>query len=1156
MSEIDILTDVIEELHDSRRFLGPGEIPDRAIFRHVKTLWQLLLGIDETKFDSHNYEVFDLAFESIQAKFVGLTYLGADESSVAENIGNAVGFSTKSLKIVQLLDEEEADDTEETSVSFKLSLLNRIRYILFEHHMMVKDFFNDDELKLVIVSFIEKDILHLNSDLKLSMRSNNQIFNACYQECLEAFLFQEDYTIEKIAKGILSLFRRKAGVAYFFDADLVLDFQSQMTDLLKRIFRNDHVVIEEIDDFFTYNPVLPILKPIYRKVALQIITSDAKDEKLNTSMEYEETDKDTQILERLNMTLLKQILYRVTQDTLRGSEDNPITLKWFPQIIQYYCDSLKHEGVTNIENDVYITMIKKVAIQWIDSEIDTASFLAQLSDLSLIPTAMPYLFRGVLFPTVHMRMALYTVKENIRLYETYFDLWHGRTLKSISINSRYCKWTTVYLKVYFQKWKKKKKITDHLEEIDTNSITKIKINNFYQNWKQRMLRIRRSENIADLRCCETYFSLWKSKSREFQHQMELAKKFNNHNLTRNFMILWKTAKECSFPEVLDEFAKLRKSSYFQLWKSLFFKLQNNYLEAEEFKQRFALSNYFRKWKRCSTTPLLKLQELEKTESIFILKIFFSKWTTRMKLISYEKKFQISSNAALTRRFFLQWNKIKKLVDRENTLINSENVNLTLFYLRAWKRSYIVSKQAEKFYKQKSVDRTFKKWRLKYIERQMSKKFELIVLENSLKTWKLKATLSQYNKKRKEITLEKAFINWVEKFSSLSVRLVDCLETYPFFKIATYFDYWKKATLKHRQFENAADSFRKLKLQKINKLILRWSFCLLKAKYNKIQNSFLNLHSFKEYYRQLELKRYFSKFKEKKRLCDFYAANAENFYKMITLTRFYNTWLTQFDRVSALQEVLISKQDTDDVHLLMQILSKLQLKMMKVQTDMTNAEKFRDRWERIKTKTFFELWKLKQSSRNSPTPTARAGINQSSKIRADSDSNLIPELNPYIDLAPRDRGSPEYKPPYMSRMQSVLTGDVSQYEIEQQVDEKGENKTNQSALFGAIRRTPAKFRTPTVRKSNSRLLVSSAIRSTPDSSSIFTSAERVRKRNLEERVSRYRLLRSPPKIGSYRLESVEESHQEERISQNSSIFDTSSESIGSSTPIKKLGIIEL
>jgi hypothetical protein len=71
---------------------------------------------------------------------------------------------------------------------------------------------------------------------------------------------------------------------------------------------------------------------------------------------------------------------------------------------------------------------------------------------------------------------------------------------------------------------------------------------------------------------------------------------------------------------------------------------------------------------------------------------------------------------------------------------------------------------------------------------------------------------------------------------------------------------------------------------------------------------------------------------------------------------------------------------------------------------------------------------------------------------------------------------------------------------------------------------------------------------------LTSAERVRKRNLEERVSRYRLLRSPPKTRdgiSGILENVsEEIETDRKRGAGNDVFDSTNESIlNTSTPIK-------
>lgn len=1150
MSEIGVLTDVIDEIHEAERLLNPGDIPDRALFKHVRILWQLLLGIDETRFDSHNYEVFELKFTNDGRRFMGLTYLGSDRNLVNENLGNAVGFASKSLEIVQLLDEEDSDDGQETSVSFKLSLLNKIRYILFEHHMMVREFFNDDEVKSHIASFIRDDIPYSTNELRVSMNSNNHVLNTCYQECLESLLLQKDYTIDEVAKGVFQLFKHKAGVAYFFDFNMVSKFHNQMIALLKRSFRGHDFVNEEIEDFFRHNPILPVLKPLYRNFALQVINNDMKDKPSQIEK------NDDKLIVKLNIELLKQILHEVTQKNNSELEDCPITMKWFPQIIQYYSESLMSEGVTNVENDLYITMIKKAAIRWIDNEIDTGLFVAQLSDLSLIPTAMPYLFQGVLFPTVHMRMALYTVKENIRLYEKYFDLWHACTIQKTSLEMKFDQWLNIVAKTYIGKWRTKLTLKQQIKKIDTYPLRMTRLRGFYETWKLKTICLKNNEKVAELKRCKKYFLLWRTSTKSYQKQLNMAQKYNDKILTKRFLTLWMAAKVCRFPEVLNKFAVIRRSLYFKLWILVQSELKHNVSKAAQFEKSHIFTRYFQLWKTRSASSINRLQDLKRAEYEFTLKKSFQKWKLQIHFLVFERDFQVHSNEMLLQRYFSQWRNFKKLVDNENLALIRSNSNKLLSFFITWKRAFIMNQQATKYYEEKVTQSMMKKWKLEYYEKIVEKKCSSVFMKGLWRKWILKTTISQYEMRKYDLLLRNNFSRWFEKSITLKKRLENCEKTYPILKTASYFDFWRKVCLKNRKDEKFADDFRRRKLEESKNLVMKWAFRAIVAKYDKIQKSILDLHSFESFYRNRELKKYFSMLKMRKKSHDFHVADADDFYKVITLTNYYNIWLSEFDRVSNLQDVLISKQDTDNVHLLMQILSKLQLKMMKVQTDLTNAKKFSDRWNKIKTKTFFELWKLKQSARNSPTPTARAGGNQGATNNGNSDFKLIPELNPYIDLAPRDRGSPVNRPPYLSRMQSVLTGDVSQYEIEQQVDGRDESKAEPTLLFGSLSQTPARFRTPSVRKTSSRILTNSALKSSPDTSSIFTSAERVRKRNLEERVSRYRLLRSPPKTGHYQLESVEKSLHEERISQDSSIFDTSSESIGSSTPIKKLDIIEL
>lgn len=1151
MSVISVIADVIDEIHAAERALNPGDIPDRLVFKHVKFLWQLLLGIDESEFDSHNYEYFELEIE--ESVFTGLTYFGNDLTMVAENVDNAVGTAVESQKVVQLLDEEDTENTQETSVSFKLSLLNRIRYILFQHHILLDGLFDEAALESVIVSHIHDDILNTTNQLLVSLSSNNPVFNLCYKECLAELLSKENYTIENTAANIVNLYKHRAGVAYFFNSKLVLKFHNQMISLLTHVFRKHPETIDEITEFFTHYPIFPILKPVYRNLFLNTITSEVRDEIKG----LEELNDDKDLIKKLNINLLLEVLEKVTKSSDQNfDEELPVTMKWLPQIITYYCDSLKNDGIYDIENDLYITMIKKVAIRWIENIIDTKSFISQLCDLSLIPTAMPYVCQGVQFPTVHMRMALFTVKENIRLCETSFDVWKNKTFHNIQLNEKYEQWYSHIKKTYLLKWKNKTKYYQNVEYMDISPIDVIKKSKYFIIWKENYGIFQNNNKIANMKSVSLYINYWRRQLGIFNKQREKADAFYRRKLLMKYLTLWISAKMCRYSDLLKKFNDKKRLMYFQFWKSTINKNKIDSIKAENFTSMKYKMKFFIKWKNAASAPLAKLKIMETLSTRPTLKTYFNKWKLNIKLLDAEKIFGVQYNNLIIKRFYSKWYKLKTLVDLEQQFLMKSNQGFLLLYFKTWNNTYHMNEKANSFYTVNIGQRFFKQWKLKVAEIKTNDQFQSFPLRNILKVWRLKTIYVQYSNKQNEDILRKTFVSWFEKSSSLVERLEDCEGVYPVFKTATFFDFWKQLVGKHKEIDLMSEKFKGDKRQLKNTLVVKAAFESLKERHRKIQIINEELNKLEDVFKKQIKKKYLTKFRIKKQSFDLNLQHAVRFYDTSIESKYFEHWLLLFDRVASFEELLLSKQDTDNVHLLMQIMSRLRLKMIKVQTDLLNANKFKKRWDRIKTKTFFDLWKLKQTSRNSPTPTARAGIN-TSKNTIDNDFHLIPELNPYIDLAPRDRGSPEYRPPYRSRMQSVLTGGVSQYRIEQQLDTGDADQTRTSPFGSGDNLTPAKFRTPMIRKTSSRILNSSNTQAVGlETSSIFTSAERVRKKNLEERVSRYRLLRSPPKTSGYSLESVKESNSEDRFLNDSRIFDSTSEITNSSTPIKRNGTVNI
>lgn len=1144
MSILDVIADVIEEIHESERSLMAGDIPDRQVFRHVKSLWQLLLGIDESLFYSHNYEYFELKIGNENKIYTGFTYLGNNSENISDKIENSVGSSSESMKIVELLDKEDSENTQETSVSFKLSLLNKIRFILFEHHIMIDKLFREDELFEQVSSYIQNEVRSTNSKSEILSISNNTVFNDCYKESVEMILGNYSLSIDEITNKILDLFKLRYNVAYFFDINVLLKFNDQIISLLTRVFKKHHFVVEEIDDFYKHNPIFPMLKPIYRNMTLKMITNDVKDEIISIGKSL----IDEQLISKLDISLLMDVLHEVVAQAPDDQDDMPVTMKWFPQIVKYYCESLINDGTINVETDLYITMIKKVTILWIDNKIDTNSFISKLCDISLIPTAMPYNYQGIQFPTVHMRMALYTVKENIRLNETYFDHWKALTFQNIDIERQYEKWRSYLLKNYFSVWKNHLKRNNEIENTDVSSINNIKLSNFFEIWENRNFEIKNNNAKADIKYCVKYLVHWSDRLKTQNIEMEKAVTLYDHKLKMKYFTLWISSKLCRFSDVQNNFAIKRRELFFKLWKSINLDMQVDYNKAIQFRNNKLSKIFFLKWKKKSITPLVKLKKLDELETKFSLTIYFNVWMNNLKLLNTEKKLVKITREMILRKYLLNWYQLKKLTDKETILLTQSTNTLAKDYFNKWNKAYHFNKRADDFYLKNNIQLMFNLWKLKYKEIKVEKHVHELKMDKYMKKWKLITMQSQFLKKKNNNVLRKTFISWFEKSSSLKERLEDCEDAYPIFKTATYFDSWKKIHLEYQKDIEKANRFNESKTAITSKLLMKYIFESIKLNYYTVQKKKLELGNREIIHQKKVMRKYLGKLIMKKQQYDFHLKQADDFYQVGIQTQYFETWLGKFDSVSQLQDILNNKLETDNVNLLMQILSKLQLKMIKMQTDLANADKFKGRWDRIKTKTFFELWKMKLSSRTSPTPTAR-----SIGVKSNEYPLSIPDLNPYIDLEPRDRGSPLYRPSYQSKMQSVLTGNISQYKIEEQID------NNNDGFFDTSNITPAKFRTPTIRKINSRLLSSSSFtnKNTQDTNSIFTSAERVRRKNLEERVSRYRLLRSPPKNNDYILDSVKESNDENVGSfHDSSIFDTTAESITSSTPLKNGNIIEM
>lgn len=1151
MSALEVLVEVIDEIHDAERSLKPGDIPDRIIFKHVRTLWHLLLGIEETKFDSHNYELFDLVFENNGEVFTGFNYFGPNFNSAPKNLVNAIGSPIESTKIVKLLDDETGEDPDETSVSFKLSILNKIRYIIFRHHMVVKEVMNESEIINIIAKYMRNDILNTSNELSISLQSNNTIFDVCYRECLETLLLDDiNLSIDEMAKDVIESFKIEAGIAYFFNLKVISRYHDQMVGLLKRIFRKHEFVDQEINEFYIHNPIFPLLKPVYRKVALHNMN--------NPEDSGENVESVTNNTPKLNNNLMIEILNEVSQRELEEElSDVPVTLKLFSQIVQYYCDSLNQDGIKDIENDLYIKLIKSVILQWVDGKIDQKTFINQLKDLSLIPTAMPYQYQNTTFPTVHMRMALYVVKENIRLIETYFGLWDKKTFINMEISSQYNKWNNKIGKKYLKKWKKR---IDNIQMLDVANTHIIDINNvtiYYYKWQSKYKSARNNLKKADIIQEKLYYDKWESQTLTFQAQIKKANDLSSHKLRMKFFTLWISAKISRFPETLEKFNKLKKKMYFEFWKNNMINITHDYKKADDFKSQNLIKMGYGKWNNKSTKPLLRLKKMDEDANNFILRQQFYKWKLQIKFISFEAQLKNTFNKELIKRTFTKWYSFKQLTDVENKINFKTCIELTTKYFNAWKSSYAMLCKADMFYSGSMTRRLLDIWKLKFLEKSVQNKYQINEIDRVFKVWKLKTTAKEHTNQKKYDTLQSAFIDWFEKATTTAERLEDCEAGAMEIKQAIYFGFWKNHCLIIRGLEYKADKFKTNKSLEHELLSKKWSWKRWRTAFRNSRRKRVELKKASKECQKRIVKKHFDKWKNRKNNIDLFVIKAINFGNQIYESHYLNLWVANYDHILVLQDLLYSRLDDLNVHLLNKIISKMQLRMIKANTDVANADRFKERWNKLKTKTFFEIWKFKQSKRTSPTPTARTMVNNISNNSVMSSANpmMIPTLNPYIDLAPKDRGSPEYsRPPYQSHIKSVLTGQISQYEINESFNDPNTEFGIKTPITGSSR-VNTSYRTPKMKIGTNKFSYNLTRNSPNRADTTMTPVERVKQRNLQVRLDRYQTIRSPPKTG---LSIVKESNEENKNEGvlDESIFNSSHESlILSSTPVKpKNGLI--
>ena len=1135
MSAVDLLVDVIDEIHEAEKVLEPGDTPDPTILKHYKNLWQLLLGISGTSFDSSNYDMFELTFKNSDEVFKGIAYFGSNINSDISNTDQAVGSVKDSNKNVSVLDSQTDENSQETSISFKLTMFNKIRYLLYSHESMVQELLDESNLIDVIIEHLKSDVLNISNSVRITSKTNNNTFNLCYMEAVDILVNDEELlSIPDMAKLMLQTFKADFNVAYFFNPNVILKFQNKIVDIIKRVFQKHEFVDIEIDNYYQYNPIFPILKPIYRNLALKTLNQQ------NSKNDNIEEAGETNEKKPLDSAMLVEILENVTKMELEDYvTETPVTLNLFSRILASYIKSLKDSGESDfdIENDLYIVLIKEVVMDWVDGSIDTKQFVSQLTDLSLVPTAKPYMYQNVRFPTLHMRMALYQVKEDLRIYEKYFTIWKDIAIQKQELYDASKEWEMNRKKAYFEVWRKKYQKASDLMYINVSSLSLIRKAFIFNKLKTKYDEIENREKDFKRLILRNKFMKMKEQYRNNQKMMIRADNIYCEKLKKRIWNKLMSSKLTKFPALQEKFILKRKSIYLLEWHSKTLKVKNDMVKADQFLKTSLMKKYFIKWDTTVKPILAHMRRVEKKADNYIYHKFFDKIKKSVALIRIENKLKYFLNKNLIKKTFLKLCQIKQVEDISRNHEKVKSLQLKKAHFQEWKTRLMLLQKAKKFEQKTLKDKYFKILKLKILESKFKDMQEKRIKANILKLWKLKILTIIFEQEKDISLVQNHLKKWRNKSMDLQQKLANCTSLFPQIITAIYFDSFKDKFKVIEALKLKADEF-KSKRQIINdKSLLDRMFELVKQKSNSIKERDDELIKRVGQHQNNQSLKIIYKIKSRIKDMELLKEQADDTYKMNILVKYYNIWYDKFEHVMDINDILQSKLDSQNVELLTKCMSVFQLKLIKIRTSESNIKNFTDRWDKSRKLIFLKIWRLKLQNRKSPTPTARKGQNPNAEH-----ATSIPDLNPYVDLAPKARGSPIFRPRLRSRMRSLITGDSSQYAIEERVDDD-DTRSLLRTPFNEESSTLANFRTPMSYNSG----LSNVLNNNDGTTFPSRSVERVRKRNLEIRMNLYSGLRKPIPLNNI----VEETDNNSNTYSRAPLFGSfDQEIIDTSTPVRR------
>lgn len=938
-----------------------GDVDDfNIVLRRLKLLWQLVLGVQEDGVNSETLVINNTSFLLIA-------------------VAGEIGDSYMSRSQLEILDDQTGlnDDA-----SLYIGVLNKVRKVVYQHSSLVHNLSFQELVTKLLINDLE--LLLDGREIESNLECQDLTFVNCYKRGSNMLLMAFDESDSKddimkllatASKNITRSYLKKRELVQVIELDKLIAYHNDIIDVMKYVFRKHPGFDILLEQFFNENTIFPVLS------------------QLNEST--------LTIMNKLDLTLVLSILTQMCQAEKEKNKEIPITMEYMPQILNYYIDSLKEEGETDIENDFYIKMIKSCTLKWIYEKIETEEYAKQLIDLSLVPSAMPYIYHGVNLPTIHMRRALYDLKEEIRLKDVYFNGWLQNSTGLPLLYEMEAQWNAEKLQ---SSWGL---IVNKFNKIQDMKMASIKVCDeaiickSFSSWIDKMINLREAELKFGEFYIQKNWMLWRSQHAKLKKRENLQMKAIKIAKMRAYFSSWKNAKEKQYNSQYLKFQSNQKKRFFTSWKSMVTHNESKYIQGDNIYNLNLKGRIMNTWKQRSNAPLVKVASFLNMEREFRERKAFTIWTQKTKLEKVFRDVVSKRDDIMLNWVFGYYLSVTRLRVQASEL-ESKNKYLTVARVfQQWKLQHHLNQQADDVYTSKILSKVIHNWRLQVKGSQLMVKKDKTLTLDFFKNWKMEVISSKVLLERSKTTELHIFNNWEDKISSQMAMISQSDEVRKYNLKKLYYAIWKS-------YNNALTDMKILELefQGRNQVIMA---------HKKYIMNLWKLNAYKIQAKNRETEKREIMFNIKK--CDNYLLLWKNKVKMIKkneeialiqyskriLSEVFEKWLTRFDTLYEKYEQILSIRDDEDVSRAKNILSKWSMKMIKIKNDESKCNEFLNRWQNQRKLVFWEIWRMKPKMRqlemnpfddistmSTPTPLEKRSVvtPRRSPIRQRNEASLL------------------------------------------------------------------------------------------------------------------------------------------------------------------------